>query len=71
VAGEFSLLQKPADCLWGPPNLQFNVYRGYVPGVVWPEREVNDSFPFSAEVKNSRALSLFLLYAFFVLARKL
>ena len=57
MAGEFSLFQKPPDCLWGPPSLLCNVYRGYVPGVEWPGREVNDLFPCSAEVKKRWSLT--------------
>ena len=40
----FSFL-KSADRLWDPPS-------GVLPGVERPEREVNHTSPFSAEVKN-------------------
>ena len=42
----------PANGRWDLiRRLKVNVYRGYVLGVEWPGREVNESFPCSAEVK--------------------
>jgi len=39
--------------LWGPPSLIFCGYRGCIPGVKRPEREIDRSSPSSAEVNNT------------------
>ena len=48
--GVFSSL-KLADLPWVQPSLIFNGYRSSFSWVKWPEHEVNDSSPFSVEVK--------------------
>jgi len=46
------LLPKFSDRLWIPDSLPFCGYRGYFPGIKWPELEVDNSLAYSAEVNN-------------------
>ena len=63
--------RKCTDRLWGPPSLLFNRYRGSLPGVKRPGREVNHSLPSIAKVKNMNcAIPLFPLYALKALTAK-
>jgi hypothetical protein len=39
------------DRLWGPPNLQFNGYRGSFPGIKWTELEADHPLSASAQIK--------------------
>ena len=51
----FSLLQKRPDPLWGPPSLQFNVYRGSFLAVNRPGRDDDHSPPPSANIHNAKS----------------
>jgi hypothetical protein len=46
------LSSKNVQTVWGPPSLQFNVYRRSFPAVNRPERDDNHSPPPSADIQN-------------------
>ena len=48
----FSVLHNHAKEFWGPYDLLFNGCHFSFPGAKWPEREIDHSSPYSAEVKN-------------------
>ena len=52
LTGTCVLSPKCPDCLWNPPSLLFNGYRGFSWRENWPGCEADHSTPSGAQVKN-------------------